>query len=224
MKFHSTDEKLDFLEKCCDGSVCDDETWKTIAELSRDPCSEVRMTTAETLFYSADEQSENLLLELSEDEDDLVRCEACDSLQNMNSVRSFERLLCLLESDPSDLVRGYAAMSAAVIAAHNSECSEEKLDKYLTGLLEDPSEWTVIAALYSLVLSGYSEYEEQILSHLTSEHYQNRLFTLTLLDELTDEKKISSPERTMRALSDLLTVEDNSQALEKAEKLLKKMR
>lgn len=222
MEFHSIDEKLDFLENCCDGSVCGDEARNTIAALSRDPCSEVRMTVAEALFHSADEQSELLLLELSADEDDLVRCEACDSLQNMNSVRTFERLL-QMKNDPSDLVRGYAAMSAAVVAAHNSECPEEKLDECLTGLLGDPSEWTVIAALYSLVLSGYSEYEEQFLKHLTSEHYQNRLFTLTLLDELADEKKLSNPERTMRALSDLLTVEDNSPALEKAEKILKKM-
>lgn len=93
MLFSSVDKKLDFLDNVCDLSKISDETWDRIVALSMDNSGEVRMTVAEKLFNFSDERSEVLLLELLDDNDYLVRCEACISLQNRNSICVFDKLL-----------------------------------------------------------------------------------------------------------------------------------
>lgn len=222
MVFHSTDEKLDYLESICGLTECDDETRNILAVLSEDACSEVRMRTCEKLFDFCDEQSEKLLLLLSDDEDGLVRCEACISLQTQNSVRAFEKLLEKCE-DSSYLVRGYAAMSAVAVAFNNSLCSKDRLKARLTGMLCDKSEWVITAVLSSLVrLSGEGIYEERLLNGINSEDYRVRSFVLTLLEELFDENKIENTDRLTVELETRLADERNRSVYEKTDRLLKK--
>ncbi|MGN1444173.1 MAG: HEAT repeat domain-containing protein [Acutalibacteraceae bacterium] len=221
MIFSSVDKKLDFLDNVCDLSKISDETWNSIVALSMDNSSEVRMTVAEKLFYFSDERIDSLLLDLLDDNDYLVRCEACISLQNRNSIRVFDKLL-LKVNDRNYLVRGYAVISAATIAVDYGLNVNSELEACLSDLLTDPNEWVTIAALYSLVLLGNFEYEERLLNFLNSENYQNRSFVLTLLDELIDKKKIKNICEISKALTICLQKEKNEQIYDKISKLLNK--
>lgn len=222
MLFSSVDEKLDFLENICDLSKISDEVWDKIVALSMDASGEVRMTVAEKLFNFSDERSEAVLLELLDDSDYLVRCEACISLQNRKSIGVFNKLL-LKTNDQNYLVRGYAAISTATIAADYDLNVKFELEACLSGLLADTNEWVTIAALYSLILLGKFEYEEQLLNFLDSNNYQNRSFVLTLLEELIDKKKIKNARELSNALTTCLQKEKNKQIYDKISNLLNKL-
>lgn len=221
MLFSSVDEKLDFLDSVCDLSKISDETWNEIVALSTDNSGEVRMTVAEKLFSFSDERSEVLLLELLDDNDYLVRCEACISLQNRNSICVFDKLL-LKTNDQKYLVRGYAAISAATITVDYGLNVKFELEACLSGMLADTNEWVKIAALYSLVLLGKFEYQERLLHFLDSNNYQNRSFVLTLLEELIDKKKIKNTCELSNSLTICLQKEKNKQIYDKISNLLNK--
>lgn len=221
MLFSSVDKKLDFLDNVCNLSEISDETWNCIVALSVDNCSEVRMMVAENLFYFSDERSERLLFDLLDDSDYLVRCAACISLQNRNSICVFDKLL-LKTNDQNYLVRGYAAMSATTVAVDNGLNVVPELEGCLFGLLSDSNEWVIIASLYSFVLLGKFEYEERLLHFLNSNNYQYRSFTLTLLEELIDKKMIKNVCKMSNALTDRLQKEKNEQIYDKISSLLNK--
>ncbi len=220
----TTDEKLEFLETIEDIVLFDDEMWNTVAGLSEDNSGEVRMRVAEMLFGVTDKRREDILLRLADDADYLVRCEACTSLQTLSGGRVAEKLM-QKTNDAHYLVRGYAAMSAAVSAENGSPTEKAKWKDCLSDLLDDPSEWVKIAALYSLILlQGGEAYEEALADFINSEDCHSRMFVLTLLDELLEKEKLQDREKIVKALSVRLADEENRQISMKMDRLLKKCR
>ena len=220
----TTDEKLDFLEHIEDIILFDDEMWNTVAGLSEDNSGEVRMRVAERLFGVTDKRSEDILLRLADDADYLVRCEACTSLQTLSGGRVAEKLM-QKTNDAHYLVRGYAAMSAAAAAENESPTEKAKWKDRFSALLDDPSEWVKIAALYSLILiQGGEAYEEALAGFINSADCHSRMFVLTLLDELLEKEKLQDRERIVNALSARLADEENRQISMKMDRLLKKCR
>lgn len=216
--FESTDEKINFLEKLAMETRLNNEIWNAIVNLSNDNDYEVRLYVAEILSNFLNEQSELLLVRLLYDDDYLVRCEACTSLQDSNSNLVYTHLLVKI-NDSNYLVRGYAAISVANMAMRMNKNIQENLKGILLKMLDDSSEWVLIAVLFALVLMGVHDYEKEIFKHLNSHDYKNRSFVLSLLDEMLDRKTIVNLNELTVVLLDCISREKNQSVYEKLNNL-----
>ena len=92
-------------------------------------------------------------------------------------------------------------MSAAAAVENESPTEKAKWKDRFTALLDDPSEWVKIAALYSLILlPGGEAYEEALAGFINSADCHSRMFALTLLDELLEKKKASGQRKNRQGL------------------------
>lgn len=158
-------------------------------QLANDPNAEIRSQCSEVLALIPCEQSENILISLLSDTDDLVRANACDSLNFSHSIITAKKLIPML-LDINYLVRGYSALTLADILLNISESS---LTKRIILLLKnnvnvEKCNWVKIAIYRSLVMLGESEYFLPFINMLHSSDYQDRIFVLNIVDDVNIPK------------------------------------
>lgn len=184
----TSEEKLDYLYKSEKMTRLSDNDRNKIIELVTDGSSEVRLTVSEllALFPSAD--SEKLLLSLLNDSNYLVRASACDSLSFSQSEETLHKLMPL-SMDKRYLVRGYAILSIGDIQLKLKSDLNTTV-KYLKALEQnETSEWVKIAIYRSLFLLGDYSYGNKLIDMINNRYYKNRIFTLSLLEQLFENNQ-----------------------------------
>lgn len=131
--------------------------------LSKSCNSEIRNEIAEILALFPCKLSENILLQLINDEDELVRVNACDSLFFSTSVDTLKLLLKKAEHE-TWLVRMYAVLSIGDITCSiDSHLQRYKVSWLLERMLKVEKSETVHLSYYiSLVKLGKRRYNRNL--------------------------------------------------------------
>ena len=176
---------LDLEEKSYEEEL-DERDYSILDKLSYDKDVFIRDRVAEILVESSDEKGEEILLRLTNDNDWLVRADACDSLCISESVTTYNLLKKMAKKDTSGYVRGYAILSLGNMADKINK--EDELLEYLEDRLKhEKVQFTKIdiyAVLYNL---GRKEYFDNLVSMLNSKKYLNRGSVVNILNYIANE-------------------------------------
>lgn len=204
-QFQNDSKKLNFLNEIEKTNNFTKETLEILNLLSKDTDSTIRTLVAQVLVLTDEPEGEKILLRLLNDEDELVRVNACDSLCISRSLATVNRLKDILLSDQSNLVRSYAVLSIADIISDNNLPVKDEYVLLFQKILKTETDIGVQLCLYKVLYRfGDERYLAYLVAELNSCNYQNRCMTVNLLrDLITDQNKsmISS------ALSEQLTKE-----------------
>jgi hypothetical protein len=209
------EDKLDFLNRLEETGEFDENDLENLQVLATNADNEIRNRLAQVLANCQCTLSEKILMQLLEDEDVLVRANACDSLYFSTSIQTIDTLKHYIISDKY-LVRGYAVLSIADIAINTG------LHKDIAAFLEvkiktERSVWVRICYYRSLCILGYEDYYNNILSELSNKYYKNRLCALNAVGELVNLKK---QQKTRLALENRLILETAYSVKNKIQKIL----
>ena len=176
---------LDLEEKSYEEEL-DERDYSILDKLSYDKDVFIRDRVAEILVESSDEKGEEILLRLTNDNDWLVRADACDSLCISESVTTYNLLKKMAKKDTSGYVRGYAILSLGDIADKINK--EDELLEYLEDRLKHEkvqfTKINIYAVLYNL---GRKEYFDNLVSMLNSKKYLNRGSVVNILNYIANE-------------------------------------
>ncbi len=176
---------LDLEEKSYEEEL-DERDYSILNELSYDKDVFIRDRVAEILVESSDEKGEEILLRLTNDNDWLVRADACDSLCISESVTTYNLLKKIAKKDTSGYVRGYAILSLGDIADNFNK--EDELIEFLEDRLKHEkvqfTKITIYNVLYNL---GRKEYFDNLVSMLNSKKYLNRGSVVNSLNDIANE-------------------------------------
>ena len=170
-------EKYDLLEsvenKIYERSLDENELC-ILDELSLDEAADIRVKVAEILINTDNEKGEQILLRLVQDQDSLLRAEACDSLCISKSASTYEMLKNIAEKDRIGMVRGYAILSLGDIAVRINK--QNDLTKFLKNRLENDKVEFIQINIYTVLYSlGNRDYLANLLAAINSKGYHNRL-------------------------------------------------
>lgn len=186
----SLDEKLDIVDKIADADCFSENDLKILNILSYDEESEIRYRVAETLVFFDSPDAEKILIRLVDDEDKLVRVNACDSLCNSKSIEVLNLLKERVLKDKSSLVRRYAALSISDIA-NNTSCNRGELVKFFhNAMLKEKVIGVKISFFKALYSLGEKAKINDLLRELNNRLYVNRCATVNVLsDIISNENK-----------------------------------
>lgn len=204
LEIKSTDEKLDILESIGDSKNFSKFNMELLKRLSQDEEDQVRAKVAELLVLSDSPFSEEILINLLEDVDELVRVNACDSLSVSSSHNVINLLKSIILKDKSSLVRGYAALSIGDIAISISYDNKELEAFFITALLKERVKWVKINFYKVLYLLGDESYLNLLIHELENKSYKCRSLTVNTLSELISSK---NSELIIKALTERLEIE-----------------
>lgn len=140
-------------------------------EISVEGSCNNRGLAARVLVNSNLKEGEKILQRLAHDNDLFVRMEACDSLSNGKSLKTYKLLKNIGEKDTSGLVRGYAIASLGDVAIEINQ-QHDLIEFLKRRLLNEKVEFAriyIFSVLYSL---GIEEYLANLLSMLNSKRYK----------------------------------------------------
>lgn len=202
------EQKLSELEKIQEKIISNKitEEDKSILELlSKAKEAEVRYRVAEILVELPCEDSEKILLSLLDDEDYLVRINACDSLCFSESIQTLDRIKEKI-SDDECLVRGYAVLTTGDIAKNiGGDVIDKTISFLLDGLSVEEDMWIKINYYNSLILLGKQEYYDLLLDQINNDDYQIRCSVLNSIKELVTK---DNAKKTKECLEDRLKKEN----------------
>ena len=215
-------EKYDLLEslesKIYERGL-DENEFYILDELSLNEASDIRVKIAEILINTDNEKGEQILLRLVQDQDSLVRAEACDSLCISKSVSTYEMLKNIAEKDRIGMVRGYAILSLGDIAIRINK--QNDLTKFLKHRLEnDKVEFTQIniyTVLYSL---GNRDYLANLLAAINSKGYHNRCEVIDNLSEVIND---DNKEVILTALLERRRIETTGAVISKINEVIERI-
>jgi HEAT repeat protein len=121
------------------------------------------------------------LKELSNDMDEIVRVNACESLSNNISIDVLNLLKEKACKDNSSLVRGYSAISIANIARRKNDAKIELIKLLKSRLNKEKIIWVKINIYCALYLLGEEKYLYLIIKELNNRLYRNRCAAVNLL-------------------------------------------
>lgn len=210
---------LESLEnKICEKEL-DEKEIRILDELSLNEASDIRAKIAKILVNTDNERGEQILLRLVQDQDSLVRAEACDSLCISKSVSTYEMLKHIAEKDRIGMVRGYAILSLGHIAVRLNK--QNDLTKFLKNRLENDkvkfAQINIYAALYSL---GNREYLTNLLATINSKGYRNRCEAVNNLSEVIN---VDNKEVILTALLERKKVETSGAVIFRINEVIKKI-
>ncbi|TYQ18377.1 UNVERIFIED_CONTAM: HEAT repeat protein [Acetivibrio alkalicellulosi] len=163
--------------------------------LSRDEDSEVRLRIAQILVFSNDEYTEKILVRLLDDNDELVRVNACDSLCNSSSKEVASFLINKATKDKSSLVRTYAIMSVADIFFNITSNNKRENIKLIENMLKREKVKRIkIGYYYALLVLGEMKYFPMLLDEINNRFYINRCSVANTIKDLTIAKMFSNKE------------------------------
>ena len=161
---------------------------RLITALAKNEDGEIRSVIAEVLCEYANEFSEGLLISMLNDIDELVRCNACDSLGSSHSTSCIPPLLEKIK-DESELVRCYAILSVTDIIK-STKVSTKPYAELLKTILPKEAGIVRLACYSALYQFGEKKYLKRIARFLFSSDYHHQIFAIKTLKELkSDENK-----------------------------------
>lgn len=176
------EEIIDRLMTCCDEaqSVLETIGVDQVAALSKSRDEEVRIWLAQGLVHDAGSQTaEQILFQLSQDSEELVRVMAVDSMGSFPSKPCAERLKQALQ-DESALVRAYAAISLTDIYG---VLDAEQTRKILSQCLDVETDPIALAAIYGSLLFLGEDCLEKLHDLFLRGDYHVQCWVLRALDE-----------------------------------------
>lgn len=212
------EEKINLLQEYDDMAILSDEQFEILKDYSIDNDNTVRRMVAPLLIDFINENSKNILLQLAQDEDELVRTEAFDSLSVFpyNDVLDF--LQEAISSETSRLARSYAILSWADVVVLLKRVSVSKIEFAKNKKETEKFNDCALSWCYALFMFGIKESLNELLQFLKSGDYQIRCATLSLLSDIID----SSNETCIKNAVEQLLVAENSEAVrDRAERFLK---
>jgi len=168
-----------------------DDIFKVLALLATGEDERLRSGVAEMLVVSASERAERLLVKLLEDEAELVRANACESLGNSRSPEVLRLLQIKLLRDKSSLVRGCAA-SAAVNIARSADALADELQMVMKqALAREKVLWVKVHLYRGLYLLGERACLQAIREQLNSRSFRVRSLAGKIVQELTEHIRLA---------------------------------
>lgn len=141
--------------------------------------------------YIDDFRVANILMEMLEDKNYLVRCEVCDALYGFKSEIVLNKLLTRIKKERSSTVRMYiiSTIGSIIDCVNNKNAIYEQL--YILSTKETSKR--VIIAYMSLfyLLNKDMEYINKALLYINDIDYHIRCNVINLLNEIVDNKNIS---------------------------------
>lgn len=187
--------QLDYLKSLATKSELTGDDITLLSELSKVEASDIlskdeeisiKCELASWLVRFESDFCRNILLNLTNDNAALVRVEACDSLCVYRDREVFNRLLELSTTDEF-LVRGYAVMSMADVAANGKFDFKEVIQLLNNNVSKEKSIYVKLCYYYAFCIMGERQYYDIILQHLSHRFYYIRLFSISSLLELMSE-------------------------------------
>ena len=181
------DTAYEILDKISANNKLNSNDLKLLLQLSQSKVSEIRAYVAELLVLSQDSEAEKTLIKLCDDEDELVRINACDSLAMFPSIDTYSRLIKSANDDDSMLVKEYAILSITDII-NSIEINDDEFKNLL--ILYSNSKKTCIRAACNkgLYVLGDDKRLNELIRLLKSNNYQDRCTVLNILKDIISEK------------------------------------
>ncbi len=194
------EEKLDLIERIENDNKANKTNFKILELLSSDKDDEIRSRVAESLINFQFKESEEILKRLLNDDAELVRVNACDSLYFSKDLEVNEILKTKLVKDRSSLVRGYATLSLVDISKNLDLTYKEDLYNFLiTSLKKEKVKWVKINIYKALYLLGDESYLNQLMHKVDNRYYRNRCAVVNVLgDILTNNNSNIIKERLVK--------------------------
>ena len=179
------DNAYNILDLISEKNVIKPSDLVILINLSHHDDSEIRAYVAELLALANDVEAERTLITLSNDEDELVRVNACDSLSTFATTNSYEQLLKCILNDQSLLVKKYAILSLIDIMNYvNVDKNELNM---LFGNLTQKDDISISASGFKgLYMMGDKEHLNDIINLLTAEDYHDRCTVINILEDIME--------------------------------------
>lgn len=204
MNFEDTLDRLYDLEE---RSSLSDGELNYIYALSQSDDDEIRSQVAALLIRSNKDKSREALLKMCNDNDELVRANACESLCIFYDDEVISSLKEKIVNDTSSIVKSYAVLSLGDIALHLDRERKEDITKFLLCLVDESSNKSVqISAYRGLYLLGNKKYIDDLLEALNSTEYTDRHHAIRSLCEVINQDNRKDILRSFRERKDCETV------------------
>ncbi len=179
------DNAYNILDLISEKNVIKPSDLVILINLSHHDDSEIRAYVAELLALANGVEAERTLINLSNDEDELVRVNACDSLSTFATTNSYEQLLKCILNDQSLLVKKYAILSLIDIMNYvNVDKNELNM---LFGNLTQKDDISISASGFKgLYMMGDKEHLNNIINLLTAEDYRDRCTVINILADIME--------------------------------------
>ncbi len=160
-----------------------------LIRLSHHNDSEIRAYAAELLVLASGAEAESTLTSLTDDNDEAVRVNACDSLSAFPTVNTYKKLYESAVNDSSPLVRKFALLSLADIMNNINADKGILRDLFLKS--SQNSDAAISSAGYrGLYMLGHKEYLNNLIELTKAENYQDRCSVVNILwDIISNENK-----------------------------------
>ncbi|WP_242874675.1 MULTISPECIES: HEAT repeat domain-containing protein [Clostridium] len=178
------DEKLNKIDEIENRSKFNKIDFEVLEKFSHDINDEVRSKVAEVLIFTDNKQGEEILIDLLDDKDELVRTNACDSLCISKSENVIKLLKNKILRDKSNLVRGYAVASLVDIVIAMDYKIEDMKMFFINVLLREKDNWVKIDVYRGLYMLGDERYLNKLINILNDRNYRNRCSVVNILGAL----------------------------------------
>jgi hypothetical protein len=185
--------------------------------LSTHSDEDIRWYVSKLLVKDNSKMSEDILMGMTSDIDDLVRANACDSLCISKNINIVNLLKNIVRKDKNSIVRSYAVLSMGDVSL-NLDKSKCETISFLKDRLKVERVINVKISIYrSLCLLGAEEYLGYLLHELNGMKYQNRCAVINALFDLVNEK---NNRRIKKAVLSRKKAEKSNAVLSSIESLL----
>ena len=181
------DNAYEMLNKISEKNGVDSNDLKILLQLSKHNEPEIRSYAAELLVLSKDNKAEKMLINMCDDEDELVRVNACDSLSVFPNKDVYDCLINRAINDESTLVKTYAILSIIDIMG-SVEIDMDILKKILISNLDSKAINMRAACNKGLYLLGDDKYLKELIKLIYSDNYQERCAVLNMVEDIITEK------------------------------------
>lgn len=179
----NTDTAYEILDLISNKNYVDLNDITTLIQLSQHDDSEIRSYVAELLVLTKGRKAENVLLNLCNDKDELVRINACDSLSAFTTVDAYKQLVSCILNDASPLVKNYAILSLIDIMNY-IEIDRNDLKNFFLNISQKEEISISAACFKGLYILGYKEYLNNIIDLAVTENYQDRCTVINILGDI----------------------------------------
>ena len=201
----TSDNALDIINRISKKNQVDSNDLKILLQLSKHKEAEIRAYAAELLVLSKNNEAEKMLINMCDDEDELVRVNACDSLCVFPSKSVYICLINVVLNDDSTLVKTYAVLSIIDIMGF-VDIDINKLKKILISN-SDTKEINLRAACYKgLYFLGEDKYLKELLKLIYSDNYAVRCAVLNMLEDIITK---NNKYKILSGLKELQKTEDS---------------
>lgn len=179
------DKAYNILDLISEKNVINPSDIALLINLSHHDNSEIRAYVAELLVLANDIEAERILITLSDDEDELVRVNACDSLSTFATTNSYKQLLKCILNDRSLLVKKYAILSLIDIMNY-VDVDRNELHRLFEDLTKKDDISITASGFKGLYMMGDKEHLNNIINLLITEDYRDRCTVINILEDIPE--------------------------------------